>query len=168
MSFRYAIYHRAGNCVGNVNLQVASNPAGKYCREFAVRETGLSTTYYHAEYLGVDVDGKLYQFSAEYLGVDCCDYFQGYGLGRDDTWDGCTYGTGNTEKEALDDAIDMLVAFTDFEITEEMKFDIRTDFGDADDLVTAASLFDGDDDEENVPQHFVGIKWRVLEGIQNG
>lgn len=110
----------------------------------------------------------LADFQVESLGVEYPDYFQGYGLGPCSKFALCTYGIGDTEKEALDDCLEMMAQSGEFDFTEEDERRIRAAFGDCDGETTVADYLgldeeaDGDDCGESAWFH-VGVKWNEKE-----
>ena len=103
------------------------------------------------------------EFLIENLGIDRSDCFPGYGKG---TYDGCVYGIGNTEKDALDDAIFILAQC--IELTEEIELSLNEeihgmDFGET---TVAEELELSEEEQEKINESgigcyfHVGIKWR--------
>ncbi len=97
---------------------------------------------------------KLADFHVESLGIDFPDTFPGYGVAHTN-FAFCTYGIGNTEKEALDDCLDKMAEMAGFDFTKEDEFRIRSIYGDVDEDTTV------DDEMESEAQAYfhVGIKW---------
>ena len=100
------------------------------------------------------------EFLIEKLGIDNSDTFPGYGKGH---YDGCVYGIGDTEKDALDDAIFMLAQSIDLTDEFECSLNEETHGMDFGETTVAEEL--GLSDEQNdsgIGTYFhVGIKWRA-------
>jgi hypothetical protein len=99
------------------------------------------------------------KFLIENLGINNSDTFPGYGLGLG-TYADCVYGIGDTAKEALDDAIEMLSQSID--LTAAMEKQIREDFGPYDETVAEELGLSEEQDDSGIGTYFhVGIKWRA-------
>lgn len=110
----------------------------------------------------------LTDFSVESLGIDSPSYFPGYGVAFSD-YEFCTYGIGDTEREALDDCLEMMAQSAGFDWSDDVEQRIRADFGDCDDTTVAEALgWDEEECAENADcgesSYFhVGIKWNEKE-----
>lgn len=114
-------------------------------------------------------------FLVECLGVEYPDYFQGYGLGPSTEFSNCCYGIGDTEAEALEDCLEMLIQSDSIDFDDEAEKRIRDEYGPADDPDTAAEKLGCAGDAEaaecgeesdwadNPPYWHVGIKWNIRE-----
>ena len=106
----------------------------------------------------------LADFAVESLGIEYPESFVGYGLGPSSEYKFCAYGIGDTEAEALDDCIEMMVQAGGFDLTEADEKRIKDAYGDCDDSTTVAEALDLDEDsvesgyDEQAWFH-VGIKW---------
>ena len=102
----------------------------------------------------------------EYLGVSWPQHFQGFNsLG----YHYSAIGAGDTERSALDDAIDNLVTLLPKHLAREVEQAIRADYGPTDDVLTALEAVDADHDGgpylltvgnlDEFPYHYVGVAY---------
>ena len=102
----------------------------------------------------------------EYLGAAWPQQFQGFdSLG----YQFSAVGIGDTERSALDNAIDLLAILIPGGMPYEVEKAIRNDYGPADDTITALEAVDAGLDEgpqvlvvgnlEEFPYHYVGVAY---------
>lgn len=104
-------------------------------------------------------------FEVEYLYVGYPECFPGYGVGPTSRYMYCTYGIGNTEKEALEDCMDIMAQCCGFDFDDEVEQRIRDAYGICDDSTTVADVL-GLEDSDDCGDHawfHVGIKWNEKE-----
>jgi hypothetical protein len=107
------------------------------------------------------------EFLIENLGIDNSDTFPGYGLGPNSHYDGCVYGIGDTEKDALDDAIFMLAQSIDLTDEFECSLNEETHGMDFGETTVAEELGLSEEEQEEINDSgigtyfHVGIKWRA-------
>jgi len=107
------------------------------------------------------------EFLIEKLGIDRSDCFPGYGLGPDSHYDGCVYGIGNTEKDALDDAIFILAQCVELNDVIETQLNEEIHGMDFGETTVAEELELSEEEQEKINESgigcyfHVGIKWRA-------
>ena len=109
---------------------------------------------------------KLAGFAVEFLGVNSPSFFPGYGVGPSLDFKYSAYGIGDTEKEALDDCLEMMAQSSDIDLDEETEKRICAAYGDCDEETTVADVLDwSEEEQEEVDDSgegcyfHIGIKW---------
>jgi len=102
------------------------------------------------------------QFQIESLGMRWPEDFQGYGLEPQSEYNYCTYGIGNTEKRAFLDCLKM-VAYEGFDVDDETESRIREAYGPADNTETALEAIGVEQETDETPFFYIGIKWNCRE-----
>jgi hypothetical protein len=107
------------------------------------------------------------EFLIENLGIDNSATFPGYGLGPNSYFDGCVYGIGDTEKEALDDAIETLSQCIGITGSIEAALNEEIHGMDFDEITVAEALGLTEEEQEEINDsgigeyYHVGIMWKV-------
>ena len=97
------------------------------------------------------------EFLIENLGIDNSDTFPGYGLGPNSPYTDCVYGIGDTEQEALENALDEMAGEL-YDYEDELADKIIAAFPSTTTKTVAEEL--GLSESQDC-YYYVGIKWRA-------
>ncbi len=104
---------------------------------------------------------RLGAFETGYLGRNYPRFFEEWsfdsGVGPD--WTHRTYGIGITERDALEDCIEMLAQSDGIDLTDQDKEAIRAEYGECSDSFDPNAE---ENDDGEVPYHAVGIRYNLV------